>query len=35
LDSEISLKSNAKKKHLLKAMEAHIIQQGEITGVFE
>ena len=35
LDREISLKNNAKKKHLLKAIETHIIQQGEITGVFE
>jgi Raf kinase inhibitor-like YbhB/YbcL family protein len=35
LDSEIMLKNNAKKKHLLKAIGPHIIQYGEITGVFE
>ncbi len=35
LDSSISLKNRAKKRHLLQAMEGHILQQGEITGVFE
>jgi len=35
LDCELDLKNNAKKKHLLSAMEGHILQQGEITGVFE
>lgn len=35
LDSEINLKSNARKRHLVKAIKPHIIQQGEITGVFE
>ncbi|MCL2415607.1 MAG: YbhB/YbcL family Raf kinase inhibitor-like protein [Defluviitaleaceae bacterium] len=35
LDSEISLKSNSKKRHLLAAIKPHIIQKGEITGVFE
>ncbi len=35
LDSYITLKDRAKKRHLLQAMEGHILQQGEITGVFE
>ena len=35
LDSEITLQNGAKKKHLLKAIAPHIIQQGEITGLFE
>ncbi|NLE93491.1 MAG: YbhB/YbcL family Raf kinase inhibitor-like protein [Chloroflexi bacterium] len=35
LDSDITLKDNAKKNHLLKAIMPHILQQGEITGVFE
>ncbi|HOP93659.1 MAG TPA: YbhB/YbcL family Raf kinase inhibitor-like protein [Acetivibrio thermocellus] len=35
LDSEINLKSSARKRHLLKAIKPHIIQQGEIVGVFE
>ncbi|NLL76346.1 MAG: YbhB/YbcL family Raf kinase inhibitor-like protein [Clostridiales bacterium] len=35
LDSEIILKKNAKKKHLLESMQTHIIQQGELTGIFE
>jgi len=35
LDCEITLKNNARKKHLLEAIKPHIIQQGSITGVFE
>jgi phosphatidylethanolamine-binding protein (PEBP) family uncharacterized protein len=35
LNSDIILKDSAKKKHLLKAIKPHILQQGEITGVFE
>lgn len=35
LDSTIALKENAKKKQLLNAIKPHIIQQGELTGVFE
>ena len=35
LDNEITLQNGAKKKHLLKAIAPHIIQQGEITGLFE
>ncbi len=35
LDSHITLKDRAKKKHLLEAIKPHILQQGEITGVFE
>ena len=35
LDSEITLNDSAKKKQLLKAIKPHILQQGEITGVFE
>lgn len=35
LDSKITLKESAKKKHLLKAIKPHVIQQGEVTGVFE
>jgi len=32
---EFNLKSSAGKRHLLKAIEPHIIQRGEIVGVFE
>jgi len=35
LDCKLDLKSSTKKKHLLSAMEGHILQQGSITGVFE
>ena len=35
LNSKITLKETAKKKHLLEAIKPYIIQQGEITGVFE
>lgn len=35
LDSNIELKNSARKRHLLKAIEPHILQKGEITGIFE
>ncbi len=35
LDSHITLKDRAKKRHLLEAIKPHILQRGEITGVFE
>lgn len=35
LDAKIDLNNNAKKKQLLQAIEPHIIQVGEVTGVFE
>ncbi len=35
LNSSLDLKDRTKKRHLIKAIEPHIIQEGEITGVFE
>ena len=35
LDCELDLKDNTRKKHLVSAMESHILQHGWITGIFE
>jgi Raf kinase inhibitor-like YbhB/YbcL family protein len=35
LDCEININNNSRKKHLLQAMEGHIIQYGYINGYFE
>jgi Raf kinase inhibitor-like YbhB/YbcL family protein len=35
LDSTLDLKPSAKKNELIKAMEGHIIQQGEIVGRYK
>ena len=34
LDSKLNLPSDSRKKDLLKAMDGHVIQQGEICGLF-
>ena len=35
LNKEITLKNKAKKRHLLSAIKPHVIQQGEIIGIYE
>ncbi len=35
LDSHITLKDRAKKKHLLEAIKPHILQEGRMIGMFE
>ena len=35
LDTELGLKPGASKDQLLKAMEGHVLAQGELVGTYE